>query len=155
MKASPTVCRQCHEDVSVKPPETTNLRGFSHPQHLAMGNIAPLIAVVIDSGTYLAPPGDIREHLNTDNQCLACHRGIPESEAITKAVYPQMADCLVCHSDIDAPFSCETCHAPGAELMPASHVPGFLDSHSGDDAKLDKQGCAICHGRTFTCAGCH
>jgi hypothetical protein len=66
-----------------------------------------------------------------------------------------MADCLVCHSQIDPPFSCEFCHAPGDHLKPVSHTPDFIDTHTSGKLKLDKSSCAVCHGRTFTCQGCH
>ncbi len=74
---------------------------------------------------------------------------------MTRAALPQMADCLVCHTQIEAPFTCEDCHADVAQLKPASHVPHFMDLHSKVNMHLDKSTCALCHGRTFTCMGCH
>ncbi|MGH2374954.1 MAG: hypothetical protein ACRD96_25935, partial [Bryobacteraceae bacterium] len=66
-----------------------------------------------------------------------------------------MADCLVCHSKVDPPFSCEFCHDSKAALKPASHVPDFLDSHHAKNAAVDRTTCAVCHARKFTCQGCH
>ena len=66
-----------------------------------------------------------------------------------------MADCLVCHNKVDPPFSCGFCHVEGANLKPASHAANFLESHSRKDANLDLKTCAVCHGRKFTCLGCH
>lgn len=66
-----------------------------------------------------------------------------------------MADCLVCHSKIDAPFSCEFCHARNANLKPSSHTPDYLDTHTRKNALPDKASCVICHGRRFACLGCH
>jgi hypothetical protein len=120
-----------------------------------MGNVAPLLAAAIDKGTYLQPPGDIRRYLNTTDACQACHRGLPESGRVTSAAMPQMADCLVCHTEIDNPFSCEKCHAKGAPLKPASHLPGFLSDHTSGKLNLDKASCVVCHGRNFRCLGCH
>ena len=54
---------------------------------------------------------------------------------------PQMADCLVCHTDIDNPFSCEKCHAKDAQLKPASHVASFLSDHTSGKLNLDKASC--------------
>jgi hypothetical protein len=150
-----SACLRCHKDVRINKPPVTNLAKFSHRQHLEMGSIAPVIAAAIDSKTYLSNPDDIRRHLNTKNACVACHRGLEESDAVTKAALPQMADCLVCHSNIDPPFSCETCHEPGASLKPASHTPDYIDIHSSGKANLDKASCIICHGKRFTCLGCH
>jgi predicted CXXCH cytochrome family protein len=148
-------CVGCHKDavIGVAPP--TRVTHFSHAQHLKMGNVAPLIAAAIDKKTYLQPPKDIRAHLNSGNACQACHRGMEESDQVNSANMPQMADCLVCHNQIDAPFSCEKCHAKDAPLKPASHVPGFLNDHTSGKLNLDKTTCTVCHGREFRCLGCH
>ncbi len=152
------VCARCHKagEVSVpdSPPKTL-LAHFSHAQHLKLGNVAPVIAAAIDHGTYLSPPGNERELLNTKNQCAACHRGMEQSEQVSEALLPRMADCLVCHNDIDPPDSCSFCHAQGAQLTPSSHTKDFLDSHTSGKLGLDKTTCAVCHGRRFKCMGCH
>ena len=105
------VCLKCHKDVTIPPPPATPLARFDHARHLKLGNIAPVLRAAIDSKTYLSPPGDLRTHLNGSNPCQACHRGLEESDAVTPAALPRMADCLVCHSQIDPPDSCEFCHA--------------------------------------------
>ena len=56
---------------------------------------------------------------------------------------------------IDPPDSCAFCHPKGAQLKPASHVAGFLDTHTNKNLNLDLKSCAVCHGRKFTCLGCH
>ena len=150
-----TVCLQCHEDAQIPAPPVTRVAFFSHVQHLKMGNVAPLLAAAIDKKKYLQPPGDIRRHLNTQNACEACHRGLLESDQVTAAAMPQMADCLVCHSEIDNPFSCEKCHAKDAPLKPASHAASFLSDHTSGKLHLDKASCVVCHGREFRCLGCH
>lgn len=150
-----TLCRECHEDAQIPAPPQTPVAFFSHSQHLKMGNVAPLIAAAIDKKNYLQPPGDIRRHLNTQNACQACHRGLQESEQVSAAAMPQMADCLVCHTVIDNPFSCEKCHAKNDQLKPASHVASFLSDHTSGKLNLDKASCVVCHGRNFRCLGCH
>ena len=153
---SAAVCKPCHENAAIPAPPKTLLAHFSHEKHLQLGNIAPIIAKAIDSGQYLSAPGDIRGHLNGTNACLACHRGIETSEAVSRANLPQMADCLVCHVKIEAPFSCADCHAKNDDLRPASHlVKGFADTHSNHKAMPDKSSCTVCHGKEFTCMGCH
>jgi len=151
------VCLRCHEDadVQIPAPPKTLVAFFSHARHLNLGNVAPLLAAAIDKRNYLQPAGDIRRHLNTTDACQACHRGLPESDRVTPAAMPQMADCLVCHTEIDNPFSCEKCHAKGAPLKPASHLPGFLSDHTSGKLNLDKASCVVCHGRNFRCLGCH
>lgn len=148
-------CKKCHADAVVPSPATAAIAKFSHKRHLAMGNVAPIIASSIDKGAYLSKPGDMRRHLNGANQCAACHRGMEESTVVTAASMPQMADCLVCHSKVDPPFSCPTCHAAGQRLKPVNHSPDFLDRHTTGKLDLDKTTCAVCHGRRFTCLGCH
>jgi hypothetical protein len=152
------VCLNCHQEpeIQIPAPPATRITNFSHALHLRMGNVAPLLALAIDKKNYLQPANDIRRHLNTRNPCEACHRGLEESDRVTPAALPQMADCLVCHSQIDNPFSCETCHGKNvASLKPASHTANFMDTHSAGKLHLDKTTCAVCHGRTFTCMGCH
>jgi hypothetical protein len=149
------VCAGCHRDgrKGKEQPRRSEVAKFSHAQHLKMGNIAPVLAKAIDSGQYLSAAGDARRFLNTSNQCAACHRGLEEADAVNDAHFPRMADCLVCHNKIELPFSCVTCHGEGAKLRPASHTADFEDRHSSP--KMQKVGCAVCHGRTFTCRGCH
>jgi predicted CXXCH cytochrome family protein len=149
------VCSGCHKDVTIPAPPVSPVAHFSHAQHLRLGNIAPILARAIDSKTYLSPPGDARSHLNGKNACTACHRGLEESDAVTAAAMPRMADCLVCHTQIDPPDTCELCHAKGMNLKPADHTPDFLDRHNRKSTVLDKASCAVCHGRKFTCLGCH
>lgn len=151
------VCLACHEDaeVSIPPPPATRLSKFSHALHLKMGSAAPFIADAIDHQRYLQPPDDIRRHLPGKSPCQACHRGLEESDQVTRAALPQMADCLVCHTQIDPPFSCEDCHGKDDHLKPPNHTERFMDAHSSGKLHLDKTTCAVCHGRTFTCMGCH
>jgi hypothetical protein len=149
------VCLECHEDATIPGPPAVRISKFSHELHLRMGNVAPILAAAIDHRNYLQPAGNIRRYLNTNNACEACHRGLQESDHVNRAALPQMADCLVCHTVIEPPFSCQDCHAKGADLKPASHNQAhFLDIHSRP-GQIDKAGCAVCHGKTFQCMGCH
>ncbi len=161
------LCLACHNgqtapEIDVSPlhdrEAAKRLFRFNHEQHLALGNAAPKIAAALDSGKYLGHPPDIRDQLNTDNPCVACHRGLDASDAVdAKADLPRMADCLVCHNKVDAPFSCEQCHSEQQDFTfrPADHTREFVDRHSTGKANLDKPTCHVCHGRNFTCMGCH
>jgi hypothetical protein len=151
-----SVCLKCHKTADIGAPMPTRLARFNHQLHLRLGNVAPLLAAAIDKKTYLQPAGaELRMDLNTQNPCEACHRGLEVSGNPDRKTLPQMADCLVCHNEIDPPYSCEFCHAKGARLTPASHTPDFLDTHTGGKLALDKATCAVCHGRKFHCLGCH
>jgi hypothetical protein len=136
-------------------PELKRAFRFNHQLHLGFGNMAPMLANAVDKGTYLAPPGDVRRFLNSENSCAACHRGVSEVDLATQMHLPRMADCLVCHSGIDLPYSCAKCHTEDAVLRPASHTSSFGDSHSSREAVPDKSSCRVCHGVRFTCMGCH
>jgi predicted CXXCH cytochrome family protein len=160
-----SICLGCHTEaelpVPFPSPPSTNLTKFSHALHLKMGDVAPFLSAAIDHKTYLRTPGDrtdwIRPRLGTKNPCMACHRGLAESDRVTPAAMPQMADCLVCHTQIEAPFSCWDCHSQTADLQPASHhqIPHFMDAHSSGKLNLDETTCALCHGPNFRCMGCH
>jgi hypothetical protein len=157
-------CRTCHNggrlpavDTSFlvdKKPAARTYR-FNHQFHLQMGNVAPLIAAAIDEKKYLGKPANLRARLDTANECEACHRGLAETDVAGQANLPQMSDCLVCHSQIDNPFSCRKCHVEGVNLKPADHTRQFADTHSTGRLGLDKATCLPCHGRNFTCMGCH
>lgn len=151
-------CRACHDDGRIprSAPARQFLTSYNHALHLKMSNVAPVIANAIQKGKYLAPvPAGLKDQLRTQSQCEACHRGLRQSDAIVKSNFPAMADCLVCHDQIDVPSSCTKCHLESQRLRPPSHNPEFIDLHSSSKAKLDKTGCAVCHGRNFTCQGCH
>jgi len=154
----PDVCLKCHKTAEIAAPTVmvTRLTRFDHQLHLRLGNLAPLIGAAIDKKTYLTPAGpELRAQLNAQNPCEACHRGLEVSDRPDRSGLPQMADCLVCHNQIDPPYSCEFCHAKEAKLKPASHTPDFLDTHTSGKLDLDKTACAVCHGRRFHCLGCH
>jgi hypothetical protein len=152
----PAVCQRCHQMAAIGAPMVTRLARFNHQLHLKMGNLASVIAAAIDKKTYLtAPPASLRTQLNTQNPCEACHRGLQAADRPERSTLPQMADCLVCHNQIDLPYSCEFCHAKDDKLRPANHAADFLDTHTSGKLGLDKTTCAVCHGRGFRCLGCH
>ena len=162
---SSDLCLTCHNggeapemDVSALDDMAAPERSFdfNHQFHLAMGNVAPVIAAAIDSGEYLGHVSDIRSKLNSSVACVACHRGLSDADTVDSRIHlPQMSDCLVCHNEIDNPFTCEECHPPDVQIKPADHTREFVDSHSTGKAGLDKLSCQPCHGRRFTCMGCH
>jgi hypothetical protein len=153
-------CLKCHKEVSIKQPRQTVVAKFNHQLHARLGpTIAPMILQVLDKRRYLtAPAPDLRRHLNisTNKACTGCHRGMDEIKVVSAANHPHMADCLVCHNKIDPPESCATCHSPASmQFRPSNHTADILDRHTTKTSGLDKTTCAVCHGRTFTCLGCH
>ena len=159
------LCEACHNGQTAPAIDVAPLAGrsdvvrsfrFDHSFHLGLGEISPLIAAAIDSGHYFGKPGDARRFLDSAHECSACHRGLEESIRVAPGAHmPQMADCIVCHTKIDNPFSCPECHIEGVDLRPADHTREFIDTHSTGKAGLDKVSCQPCHGREFACMGCH
>ena len=97
-----SACLKCHKTAEIGAPIVTRLARFDHQLHSKLGNVAPLIAAAIDKKTYLSTPGpELRAQLNTQNPCEACHRGLEVSDKPDRSALPQMADCLVCHNQID------------------------------------------------------
>jgi hypothetical protein len=120
------VCLTCHADAAIKQPRPSAVAHFNHQLH----------------GKALA--------------CTQCHHGMETSEVTSKANFPAMAECLTCHTQVDIPDSCYRCHAKSMRLTPADHVTEFIDSHSRvKHPPEQKQACEVCHGKAFTCAGCH
>lgn len=155
-----SACATCHDEVHIAPARPTGVQKFNHAKHVAMGSAAPLISAAIKSKSYLgARPASPAELAAAKDACTGCHHGIPESEDVpagkaVKGHFPAMADCLVCHNKINPPDSCAKCHvAPAAGFKPTSHDAVFSDNHATKN--VDKTECATCHGRKFTCKGCH
>jgi hypothetical protein len=150
-------CGQCHGPGTIKAPAKLTVTKFNHQLHTAIPGVGPVIAAAIQSGDYLSTPSEgLAEELRKADECTACHRGLHSSDKVSLAAFPAMADCLVCHSKIEPPFSCEKCHSgDAAALKPPSHTAEYLESHSQPGALSEERACAVCHDREFTCMGCH
>jgi hypothetical protein len=151
------VCAGCHKDSKqIKAPRVLTVSKFNHALHVKLPDIGLAIGKAIDSGEYLGKASDVhRPDLKTANVCMTCHRGLDRSDEVSLAAFPLMADCLVCHNKVEPPYSCAKCHAEDAHLKPASHTNDWLDRHTSRKTPKDTQTCAVCHGRQFTCLGCH
>ena len=150
-------CVVCHKDPRQvrRIHQSARTFRFSHKLHLELGDLTSVIAAAIESGAYLSPAKNVREYLDPKNPCSACHRGLEKTDLASNINLAQMADCVVCHAEIDPPFSCKLCHTENAQIKPSSHTPDYLDSHNGGKVKSEKESCVICHGRHFRCMGCH
>ncbi len=153
-------CATCHDEVHIAPARPTGVQKFNHAKHVEMGSAAPLIASAIKAKTYLGTrPATAAQLEAGKDACTGCHHGIAESEDVpvnsaTKSHFPAMADCLVCHNKINPPDSCAKCHvASTPNFRPTSHDAVFSDNHA--TKSVAKTECATCHGRKFTCKGCH
>ena len=125
----PAVCLGCHKDMqpAIKQPAPSLVTKFNHRVHLKL----------IEGG------------------CSGCHRGLAKADVTGPEHFPRMPECLTCHNEIDPPFSCVKCHDENANLKPASHTPDYLDRHNRKGVITERQSCPVCHGKEFTCLGCH
>ena len=159
------LCLACHNgetapkvDVAPLGAEAPAVRGFrfSHQQHLALGNPAPRIAKAIDSGKYLGHVGDIRPLLDTDNSCVACHRGLPQDEQVdSKATSRECPTAWSATTRSTIPSVARRATRAISRSSPPTHTRNFIDQHSTGKMGFDKLTCQPCHGRKFTCMGCH
>ena len=161
LRPSAQACVRCHQNED-KTAGRVDLRArkiakFDHSLHAKLGNIASVLVAAIDQRKYLSDSTGLRAQLVAAKQnCEGCHRGLRVSDAQPKAEHlPHMSDCLVCHNRIDPPDTCVQCHTPEQAKRPANHTPDFHSSHSGRNLGLDIGTCAACHGRSFSCQGCH
>lgn len=155
-----SACATCHDEVEIGAPRATGVQKFNHALHVKMGNAAPALSAAVKGKQHLgAAPPAAALLAEAKDVCSGCHYGIAESENVphekaAKAHFPQMGDCLVCHTRIDPPDSCAKCHvAPPSGFRPSTHTAEFNDKHAGKE--IAKETCAGCHGRKFTCKGCH
>jgi hypothetical protein len=161
----PEICAGCHTGERklatapvIKPLRKLTVTKFNHQLHARLGPaVAATVLKALETKRYLADHGSLRKELLSAGKhpCTGCHRGLDRSDAVTTAAFPHMADCLTCHNTIDPPFSCVKCHDENQRLKPASHTNDWIDRHSTGKANLDKASCVVCHGRGFTCLGCH
>ena len=99
------------------------------------------------------------KHLVGGFECQACHAAVLVETPTEESSLPTMLNCQDCHEMESASLECATCHMPDDVLKPASHVAGFLHTHSDmaqTDAHSDLNGlqCQSCHDDDF-CQDCH
>jgi hypothetical protein len=82
---SSDACLDCHSKaiLNLRPALPPPIAHFSHAVHLAL----------------------------KDEICASCHHGLIESDKVTEALFPKMAECMACHKPAAAPESCYVCHA--------------------------------------------
>jgi len=138
---------------------------------LAIGLIGGAFALANDPKPSLIEPFpfDHDQHTKafkkTGVACVDCHpvglhtqddQGFHDPQIPTP---PPKATCHGCHLNLvkgvprKAPNTCTSCHADRAELVPPSHIAGWLQLH-GPDARGAVASCDSCHDRA-QCLDCH
>lgn len=119
-------CLQCHE--SLEEARSPGLK-FSHETHL--------------------PPS-----------CDSCH--IRPAHEAGELYSPPMETCFACHGLVHgvqglvATDSCEYCHTPEFELLPADHTPDYAERpHAEDALRGGTNQCILCHDARVDCDACH
>lgn len=88
-------------------------------------------------------------------ECDTCHKGVVESEKLSKIEWPEMNTCSQCHNGDDAPESCDTCHEKFRKDVPPESHHGDWAMHHGFESRFDKS-CGYCHGENGKfCQDCH
>lgn len=89
--------------------------------------------------------------------CDECHADIPHGSAIRWTQVADMAQCVACHRDQNAPRRCDTCHAgrPSASRLAAgpwavTHGAQWKITHGMGDLRY----CDACHPSNY-CVQCH
>jgi hypothetical protein len=135
--------------------------GFSHRALAQKRECVACHTSVARSTTIKSPTVTALAHFNHQihvrfRTCVSCHTGIDTSEKTSKANFPPMSTCVTCHNQTDIPNGCWKCHDRAMKLEPETHVRGFIDTHTRGKMTVEvKQGCSVCHGQGFRCAGCH
>ena len=100
---SSDACLDCHGRaiLNLRPAPKPPIAHFNHALHLAL----------------------------KDQTCASCHHGLLESDKVTDALFPKMAECLACHTQVKPPESCYRCHAQGdPRVQPRKPAPGTSQS---------------------------
>ena len=96
-------------------------------------------------------------HLNQGLSCVTCHGDSAHP------TLPQMATCMTCHDNTQAPSTCTTCHEAQDPRFATYHPPAWLSLH-GDFARSQIPSCQMCHATTQalaapspspSCEDCH
>ncbi|MEZ6018155.1 MAG: cytochrome c3 family protein [Planctomycetota bacterium] len=102
---------------------------------------------------------DHSAHIATlDENCLACHVGIDESDRLRPSDAQTMQTCVTCHEERGRADSCAVCHSVvGRDWAPRSHAASwtFLHGEASRDAEsMTSSDCALCHSQS-SCTECH
>lgn len=102
---------------------------------------------------------DHSAHIATlEENCLACHAGLDESDALRPSDAQTMQSCIDCHDERGRADSCSACHSEvDRNWAPPSHAVGwtFLHGEASRDAhSTTSMDCSLCHSQA-SCTDCH
>ncbi len=123
-------CTDCHGDLDkvFKEGKVPELSKFTHEMHFGKGV----------------------------SDCSVCH--VPDTHMPDRINKPTMSRCFTCHGTTKTSIvqsTCETCHPPGIEQKPTSHLTStWLPGGHAKAAREDQFACLTCHQESF-CTSCH
>ncbi|MBF0431724.1 MAG: cytochrome c3 family protein [Fibrobacteria bacterium] len=137
------ICSECHDEVESKDEEDCEM---------CHSNAKDAKKLVIEMSM---PPFSHKLHLEREEDCLACHKGIEKVDEAGKEKNPEMPVCMTCHDDRKGPSDCNLCHDNLADLKPLSHGPAWLTKEEhGFQGRFNVHDCDECHQQMF-CDDCH
>jgi hypothetical protein len=90
------------------------------------------------------------------SDCSVCH--LPDTHTPDRINKPTMSKCFTCHGVTKVSIvqsTCDTCHPPGIQQKPTTHLTStWLPDGHAKDALKDQFLCMTCHKPTF-CTACH
>jgi Cytochrome c7 and related cytochrome c len=102
-------CARCHPAT----PKSTRPPGPGEPRFLSDACLDCHGRAILDLRPPLAAPiahFSHAAHVRLNRTCESCHHGLLESDRVTEALNPRMAECATCHAEVNQPGSCPLCH---------------------------------------------
>jgi hypothetical protein len=97
-----SVCMSCHQAIKTQSPHIQKLAAAAKT-----GEPIPWVRVYQIAGyVYFSH----RVHTKAGTTCETCHGPVRERDVMTKEVEHNMASCMACHKEKDAPNGCGACH---------------------------------------------
>jgi hypothetical protein len=98
---------------------------------------------------------DHSAHVDAGVDCATCHTNLdePVGDAML-GHFPEMAECINCHTEKLVTTDCQLCHLPDEDLLPKDHKLEWLTLH-GIDAAESQNSCTMCHDIGNDCQACH
>lgn len=121
-------CAMCHRsDPELSPRIREYSPKFNHSSHIEAGKLS----------------------------CAECHSDLddPLPENLI-GHFPDMTECMNCHSVKLVSNECSDCHLPTEDLLPVDHKLDWVNLH-GLSASISQEECSQCHSVAEDCQACH
>lgn len=97
-----------------------------------------------------------KPHLAAKLPCLSCHKNQDQAKNYRQIHFPEMTECVDCHTKRDVSTDCQTCHKYWRpEVIPDFHDDHWLHQHGRFAREQFEQKCTFCHSKKSFCQDCH